>query len=118
MKTISSTIKTITGSSLLVAAALFAGSVLAQDRGAAQLVNRSASSSSPAPATAPMACSKCKDTTVQVAQPGKGAWVQTSTVQRHGCPTCSDKLAIKGTGKQAQETVMHGCKEASGCAAK
>lgn len=60
-----------------------------------------------------MSCPKCKDTWVTVVQPtGKVAKpTESKSVMRHACPGCNTKIVTQGVGKQAENKVVHVCKQ-------
>lgn len=61
--------------------------------------------------TVVMACPKCKDIWVTVAQPSfKGAnAAQTRRVKQHQCPGCGSKRITKGHGKNKTVEYVHIC---------
>lgn len=88
----------------------------AQEKGAERLVqlNRPAPGT-PVAETAVMACPKCTDTLVTVAQPpGRGGRIESASIVRHQCPTCATKIVTEGNGKQAKNVLKHECKMEAG----
>jgi hypothetical protein len=133
MKSINSITKLVTRSTLLLALAALAWlpvTGFAQEKGAERLMklnrlnNVADVQKVQAGDTIVMSCPKCKDTWAKVVQPmGKGGRQETASVQRHACPGCDTKIVTEGVGKQAQNKVLHTCKqcgseEASCCVMK
>ena len=127
MKNIKTIAHSLTRATLVVAVAglaLLANSAVAQEKGAERLLNAPAGvPTAEASHPAAMSCPKCQDKAVTtVENTGKAAHPhETKTVLRHDCPGCNTKLVTAGTGKQAQDKVVHTCKtggsEAAPCCA-
>ena len=104
------------GLAMAVAALAFGGqSVFAQQKGAEKLMklNKVEDLQKVEPGdTVVMSCPKCKDTYVQVVERSfKGATVaELKKAPIHLCSSCDTKIVTKGTGKNAQETLVHTCK--------
>jgi hypothetical protein len=63
-----------------------------------------------APATAVMACPKCKsEFTVRTDTFARGTTKPTVIVEKHLCQKCGTVLQTVGTGKQAKQLALHTC---------
>src|SRR5689334_3861161 len=63
-----------------------------------------------APVRIAMQCPKCTSEFVAVTESNfKGAAPVTTTVERHGCPSCANKWLTSGHGKAKVETAIHSC---------
>ena len=121
MKSIKNIGNHLTRATLIVAVAglaLLTHTVAAQEKGAERLMKLQGLNTVAdvqkveAGDTVAMSCPKCKDTWVTVVEKtGKAAKPhETKAVLRHECPGCSTKIVTEGVGKQAQNKVVHTCK--------
>ena len=103
-----------------------ASAAFAQQKGAELLMQRKPDANvarTAASAPAMMKCPECKEGTRQVSELSfKGATHgQFKPVAVHQCPTCANKIAIRGHGKTKQDVVSHTCRmsgsPAGGCCA-
>ena len=102
----------------IAALAWLPGSALAQEKGAAKLIQlKPISTVADADAVAPgdtvvMSCPKCKDSWATVVEkPAKtGSKAEATTVARHECPGCEHKYVTAGHGKAKTDKLVHVCK--------
>ena len=131
MKNIKPIAHSLTRATLVVAVAglaLLANRAVAQEKGAERLLNQqhlNAPAGMPTADASHLSCPKCQDKAVTVVEnTGKAAHPrEIKTVLRHECPGCNTKIVTVGTGKQAQDQVVHTCKnggseKANCCATK
>ncbi len=94
---------------------LFAGALMAEEKGASKLMKRITSFEDVKGLTdgdiVAMACPKCKTITLTYISTEKGHIKTATPGQEHLCPGCEQKFIVVGQGKAKHDTVTHVCKQ-------